>query len=140
MNSSRTLLSKTPRRSCRRSSLLAATSSHKKRNRMLFPSHQLLRIPLPRIRVNKVGVRPLAPMAVFISWLPCLCNTSVVQIYYTNLTRKEEQVGDKVSRMVSRYIGELEGKVEKTASKPVTFSMQMSDREHAKLVWLANNL
>jgi hypothetical protein len=49
-------------------------------------------------------------------------------------------VGDKVSRMVSRYIGELEGKVEKRASKPVTFSMRMSAREHAKLVWLANNL
>src|SRR5215217_3759278 len=42
--------------------------------------------------------------------------------------------------MVSRYIGELEGKVEKRASKPVTFSMRMSAREHAKLVWLANNL
>jgi hypothetical protein len=49
-------------------------------------------------------------------------------------------VGDKVSRMVSRYIGELEGKVEKRASKPVTFSMRLSAREHAKLVWLAKNL
>jgi hypothetical protein len=49
-------------------------------------------------------------------------------------------VGDRVSRMVSRYIGELEGKSEKRASKPVTFSMRLSAREHAKLVWLANNL
>src|SRR5918911_3798243 len=49
-------------------------------------------------------------------------------------------VGDRVNRMVSRYIGELEGKVEKRASKPVTFSMRMSAREHTKLVWLANNL
>lgn len=45
-----------------------------------------------------------------------------------------------MSRMVSRYIGELEGKVEKRASKPVTFSMRLSAREHAKLVWLAKNL
>jgi hypothetical protein len=49
-------------------------------------------------------------------------------------------VGDRVGRMVSRYIGELEGKAEKRASKPVTFSMRLSAREHAKLVWLANNL
>jgi hypothetical protein len=42
--------------------------------------------------------------------------------------------------MVSRYIGELEGKAEKRASKPVTFSMRLSAREHAKLVWLAENL
>jgi hypothetical protein len=49
-------------------------------------------------------------------------------------------VGDRVSRMVSHYIGEIEGKVEKRASKPVTFSMRLSAREHAKLVWLAKNL
>jgi hypothetical protein len=49
-------------------------------------------------------------------------------------------VGDRVNRMVSRYIGELEGKAEKRASKPVTFSMRLSAREHTKLVWLANNL
>lgn len=49
-------------------------------------------------------------------------------------------MGDRVSRMVSHYIGELEGKTEKRASKPVTFSMRLSAREHAKLVWLANNL
>ena len=49
-------------------------------------------------------------------------------------------VGDRVNRLVSRYIGELEGKAEKRASKPVTFSMRLSAREHAKLVWLANNL
>jgi hypothetical protein len=49
-------------------------------------------------------------------------------------------VGDRVGRMVSRYIGELEGKAEKRASKPVTFSMRLSAREHAKLVWLAKNL
>jgi hypothetical protein len=42
--------------------------------------------------------------------------------------------------MVSRHIGELEGKVEKRASKPVTFSLRLSAREHAKLVWLAENL
>ena len=49
-------------------------------------------------------------------------------------------MGDRVSRMVLRHIGELEGKVEKRASKPVTFSMRLSAREHAKLVWLAKNL
>ncbi len=49
-------------------------------------------------------------------------------------------MGDRVNRMVSRYIGELEGKAEKRASKPVTFSMRLSAREYAKLVWLANNL
>jgi hypothetical protein len=49
-------------------------------------------------------------------------------------------VGDRVNRMVSHYIGELEGKAEKRASKPVTFSMRLSAREHAKLVWLAKNL
>ena len=49
-------------------------------------------------------------------------------------------MGDRVGRMVSRYIGELEGKAEKRASKPVTFSMRLSAREHAKLVWLAKNL
>ena len=49
-------------------------------------------------------------------------------------------VGERVNRMVSRYIGELEGNAEKRASKPVTFSMRLSAREHAKLVWLANNL
>ena len=49
-------------------------------------------------------------------------------------------MGDRVNRMVSRYIGELEGKAEKRTSKPVTFSMRLSAREHAKLVWLANNL
>jgi hypothetical protein len=42
--------------------------------------------------------------------------------------------------MISHHIGELEGKVEKRASKPVTFSMRLSAREHAKLVWLAENL
>jgi hypothetical protein len=49
-------------------------------------------------------------------------------------------VGDRIGRMVSRYIGELEGKAEKRASKPVTFSMRLSATEHAKLVWLAKNL
>jgi hypothetical protein len=49
-------------------------------------------------------------------------------------------MGDRVSGIVSRYIGELEGKAEKRASKPVTFSMRLSAREHAKLVWLAKNL
>ena len=49
-------------------------------------------------------------------------------------------MGERVNLMVSRYIGELEGKAEKRASKPVTFSMRLSAREHAKLVWLANNL
>jgi hypothetical protein len=49
-------------------------------------------------------------------------------------------MGDKVSGMISRYIGEIEGKAEKRASKPVTFSMRLSAREHAKLVWLAKKL
>lgn len=42
--------------------------------------------------------------------------------------------------LVSGYIEELEGRAGKRASKPVTFSMRLSERDHAKLLWLAQNL
>jgi hypothetical protein len=54
--------------------------------------------------------------------------------------QEEARVGDRVGKMVSRYIGDLEDKAEKRASKPVTFSMRLSAKEHARLVWLAENL
>jgi hypothetical protein len=66
--------------------------------------------------------------------------TTLIVQGYCGYTRKERKLGDRVGRLVSRYIGELEGKAEKRASKPVTFSMRLSAREHAKLVWLADNL
>jgi len=37
-------------------------------------------------------------------------------------------------------VSSREGKAEKRASKPLTFSMRLSAREHAKLVWLAESL
>jgi len=49
-------------------------------------------------------------------------------------------VGDKVNELVSGYIGELEAEGGKRASKPVTFSMRLSERDHAKLVRLAKSL
>ena len=49
-------------------------------------------------------------------------------------------MGDKVKGLVSGYIEELEGKASKKSSKPVTFSMRLSERDHAKLVWLARGL
>lgn len=49
-------------------------------------------------------------------------------------------MGDKVRALVSGYIEELEGKATRKAPKPVTFSMRLSERDHAKLLWLANSL
>jgi hypothetical protein len=49
-------------------------------------------------------------------------------------------VGDKVKDLVSGYIGELEGKAGKRAPKPVTFSMRLGERDHQRLVRLADNL
>ena len=49
-------------------------------------------------------------------------------------------MGDKVNELVSGYIGELEVEGGKRASKPVTFSMRLSERDHAKLVRLAEGL
>jgi len=49
-------------------------------------------------------------------------------------------MGDKVKDLVSGYIGELEGKVGKRAPKPVTFSMRLGERDHQRLVRLAENL
>ena len=49
-------------------------------------------------------------------------------------------MGDKVKELVSGYIGELEGEGGKRVSKPVTFSMRLSERDHARLVRLSENL
>ena len=49
-------------------------------------------------------------------------------------------MGDKVKGLISGYIDEMEGRSGRKAPKPVTFSMRLSEREHAKLVWLAKNL
>lgn len=42
--------------------------------------------------------------------------------------------------LVSGYIEALEGKPGGRAGKPVPFSLRLSEREHAKLLWLAENL
>lgn len=49
-------------------------------------------------------------------------------------------MGNKVKGLVSGYIEEMESKAGRKATKPVTFSMRLSEGEHAKLVWLAKNL
>ncbi len=49
-------------------------------------------------------------------------------------------MGDRVKDLVSGYIGELEGKSGKGAPKPVTFSVRLSERDHARLARLAENL
>lgn len=49
-------------------------------------------------------------------------------------------MGDKVKGLVSGYIEELEGKAGKKDSKPVTFSMRLSEWDHDRLVWLAEGL
>lgn len=49
-------------------------------------------------------------------------------------------MGDRVRDLVSGYIEEVESRSGRKAPKPVTFSMRLSEREHAKLVWLAKNL
>lgn len=48
-------------------------------------------------------------------------------------------MGESVKRVVAGYIEELEGKPGR-GGKPVTFSIRLSEREHARLVWLAENL
>ncbi len=47
-------------------------------------------------------------------------------------------MGDRVKELVSGYIGEVEGG--RRASKPVTFSMRLSERDHARLARLAEGL
>lgn len=49
-------------------------------------------------------------------------------------------MGDRVKGLVSGYIEELEGRASRKAPKPVTFSMRLSERHHARLVWLAGKL
>lgn len=49
-------------------------------------------------------------------------------------------MGDKVRGLVSGYIEELEGRASRRATKPVTFSMRLSEGHHARLVWLAEKL
>lgn len=49
-------------------------------------------------------------------------------------------MGEKVKDLVSGYIGELEGKAGKRPTKPVTFSMRLGERDHQRLVRLAENL
>lgn len=47
---------------------------------------------------------------------------------------------DKVKNLVSSYIEEMAGKARSRAPKSVTFSIRLSEWEHAKLLWLAENL
>ena len=49
-------------------------------------------------------------------------------------------MGDDVKRLMSGYIEALEGKPGGRAGKPVAFSIRLSEREHAKLLWLAKSL
>jgi hypothetical protein len=50
-------------------------------------------------------------------------------------------MGDKVKDLVSGYIEELAARAKaKDGPKMVTFSIRMSEREHARLIWLAKNL
>jgi hypothetical protein len=49
-------------------------------------------------------------------------------------------VEDRVKNLVSSYIEEMAGKARSSAPKSVTFSIRLSEREHAKLLWLAENL
>jgi hypothetical protein len=49
-------------------------------------------------------------------------------------------VEDKVKNLVSGYIEEMANKGRSKAPKSVTFSIRLSEWEHAKLLWLAENL
>jgi hypothetical protein len=44
-----------------------------------------------------------------------------------------------IKKVVAGYIEELEGRPGR-GGKPVTFSIRLSEREHARLVWLAESL
>jgi hypothetical protein len=59
---------------------------------------------------------------------------------YKDVYAEEEHMGDKVKGLMAGYIEELEGRGARRAAKPVTFSMRLSERDHAMLVWLARNL
>lgn len=48
-------------------------------------------------------------------------------------------MGEDVERLVAGYIEALEGRRGRP-SKPVTFSVRLSERDHARLVWLAEAL
>lgn len=47
---------------------------------------------------------------------------------------------DRVKNLVSGYIEEMVSKGRSKAPKSVTFSIRLSEWEHAKLLWLAENL
>ena len=47
---------------------------------------------------------------------------------------------DRVKNLVSSYIEEMVSKARSRAPKSVTFSIRLSEWEHAKLLWLAENL
>jgi hypothetical protein len=49
-------------------------------------------------------------------------------------------VEDRVKNLVSSYIEEMVSKARSRAPKSVTFSIRLSEWEHAKLLWLAENL
>ena len=49
-------------------------------------------------------------------------------------------MGDKVKNLVSGYIEELAAKKAGSAPKMATFSIRMSEHDHARLIWLAKNL
>lgn len=49
-------------------------------------------------------------------------------------------MGDSVENLVSGYIEALEGRPGGKAGKPVAFSLRLSEREHARLLWLAKSL
>ena len=48
-------------------------------------------------------------------------------------------MGDGVKRLMDGYLEELEGRPAR-GGKPVTFSIRLSEREHARLIWLARSL
>ncbi len=55
-------------------------------------------------------------------------------------SREELGLGDSVGKLVSGYIEALEGRPGGKAGKPVAFSIRLSEKEHARLLWLAKSL
>ena len=49
-------------------------------------------------------------------------------------------MGDSVKNLVSGYIEALGGGSGSKPGKPVAFSIRLSERDHAKLLWLAKSL
>ncbi|HEX2729444.1 MAG TPA: hypothetical protein VHM16_06780 [Rubrobacteraceae bacterium] len=48
-------------------------------------------------------------------------------------------MGESIEKLVSGYIEELAGRSGK-GGKPVTFSIRLSERDHSRLLWLAEQL